>query len=608
MALEIFRLVGSIFVDNDAANESLQKTDEKASSVGNNLLAGVGKAAKFGSAVVAGAGAAVGAIVKVAEGTASTCDVIDKMSQKIGISREAYQEWDYICSQSGMDVNKLQAGMKTLTSKMVDASNGSDKACEAFKALGLSVTDSEGNLKSQESMMNETISALQGMDDETQRAAIANQLFGKAGSEMAPLLNSGAGAVDELTKKAHDLGLVLSDDAIDAGVSLTDTMDSLKRSFAAVGSKLGATLMPMVEKFAGYVIDSMPQITAIIEQMAPIITGLFEGLMPPLMDLAEQIFPIIVDLINTLLPIITEIVQAILPVFTDLLTMLLPPIIQIVEALLPPLLQLLQPILDLLSPILELLQPILDLITSLLDPIVQLINSCISPLIDIVTTMILSALGPAQDALGAVAEVLTGVFSDAFSAVGVVIETITGVFSGLITFITGVFTGDWQAAWNGISQIFSSIWEGIKGFFKIPINWIIGGINAFIRGINKIKIPDWVPIVGGKGFSIREIPLLAKGGVLEKGQTGFLEGNGAEAVVPLHDNKKWISAVARDMEGAVGGPASMDVLNDIKSMVQSILNDGLNFYIDKDKLVACTVSDYSKSLAQLELKHGRCGC
>jgi hypothetical protein len=73
---------------------------------------------------------------------------------------------------------------------------------------------------------------------------------------------------------------------------------------------------------------------------------------------------------------------------------------------------------------------------------------------------------------------------------------------------------------------------------------IISAINTFLGGLNKIKIPDWVPGVGGKGINIPLIPTLAKGGVLKKGQTGFLEGDGAEAVVPLEKNTGWVSKVA----------------------------------------------------------------
>ena len=85
------------------------------------------------------------------------------------------------------------------------------------------------------------------------------------------------------------------------------------------------------------------------------------------------------------------------------------------------------------------------------------------------------------------------------------------IFQGIIDFITGVFTGDWKKAWNGVKSIFSGIINGLAGIFKMPINFIIDGINGFLGGLNSIKIPDWVPVVGGKGFNIPTIPRLKVG-------------------------------------------------------------------------------------------------
>lgn len=94
-------------------------------------------------------------------------------------------------------------------------------------------------------------------------------------------------------------------------------------------------------------------------------------------------------------------------------------------------------------------------------------------------------------------------------------QSITQIFQGLIDFITNVFAGNWSGAWQGIVSIFSGIVSGIANIFKAPINAIISGINTFINGINGIKIPDWVPGVGGMGFSIPNIPMLATGGFTE---------------------------------------------------------------------------------------------
>lgn len=605
MALEIFRLVGSIFVDSDAANKSIQKTDDKASKVGETLLKGVGTAAKWSAGLLAGAGAVAGGITAAANATAANCDEIDKMSQKIGISREAYQELDFILSQNGMDVNKLQAGMKTLVSSMQSAKDGSDKATAAFDALGVSAVDADGNLRSQEDVFYDTIAALQGMSNEAERSALASQLFGKSATEMAPLLNSGADSMEELRQKAHDLGIVLNDDVVDAGVGLTDTMDQLKRSFSAVGANLGGVLMPVVQDVASFIIDNMPMIQSAVQQIAPVITALFQELVPPLLNLASSLLPMLISLFNAILPIVTQLITSIIPVIVQLLETLLPPVIQIVETLLPPLLALLQPILDLLSPLIELLQPILDLVVAVLDPIATLITDLITPLITIITDLIQKAMEPLRERFEIISQVISVTFSAAVAFVMSRVEAIKGVFTGVIQFIKGVFTGDWKAAWQGIQKIFSSIWEGIKSAFKIPINWIIDGINVFIRGINKIKIPSWVPVVGGKGFSISEIPELAQGGVLEKGQTGFLEGNGAEAVVPLHENKRWISAVAEDMDHAVGGwdSAVYTVLLDILAMLEQLT--GMRIVLDTGALVGGLADPMDRRLGQIKAQKAR---
>lgn len=123
-----------------------------------------------------------------------------------------------------------------------------------------------------------------------------------------------------------------------------------------------------------------------------------------------------------------------------------------------------------------------------------------------------------------------------------------------------------------VVDLFTSIGDSIKNGFKSAVNWIIEGINGFVRGVNKIKVPDWVPLVGGKGFAIKEIPLLEEGGVLERGQTGFLEGNGAEAVVPLDQNKKWISAVADTMSATMGGGETAVLLEAILEAIRDTNN------------------------------------
>ena len=106
---------------------------------------------------------------------------------------------------------------------------------------------------------------------------------------------------------------------------------------------------------------------------------------------------------------------------------------------------------------------------------------------------------------------------ESFSAgISAVMSAIQGIFQGLITFITGVFSGSWSQAWEGIKQIFGSAFDGLVALCKAPLNAVIAIINKAISGINGLglTIPEWVPILGGKSFSVNipTLPMLARGG------------------------------------------------------------------------------------------------
>lgn len=289
MAIEIFKLMGSILVNNDAANESISKTDEKAEGLGGKFVKGVGTAAKWGAAIVGAAAAGGAALFGMASKSAEATDRIDKLSNKIGISKQGFQEWDYIMGQNGMDVEKLQVGVKTLVTQMDAASSGSKNATEAFNKLGLSWQDGNGKLKNQEVMMNEAMLALAGMENGTEKARLATELFGKAGVEMMPMLNNGAEGIEELRQRAHDLGLVLGDDAVNAGVVLGDTIDDVKDSFSAITTKIGVSVMPMVQGFLDFILDKMPIIQVVLSVFFKGIEFLVSGVVNGLATFMENI-------------------------------------------------------------------------------------------------------------------------------------------------------------------------------------------------------------------------------------------------------------------------------------------------------------------------------
>jgi TP901 family phage tail tape measure protein len=145
-----------------------------------------------------------------------------------------------------------------------------------------------------------------------------------------------------------------------------------------------------------------------------------------------------------------------------------------------------------------------NMIGNAIQAVLPVIESIIMVILSVVSTV-----GP--PILAAIAQIAQNI--------GNVITSIQGVFEGLIQFITGVFTGNWSSAWEGVKAIFSNAFSALVELCKIPINAVIGVINGAINGINSIlgsvtTIPEWVPVVGGKGFSMQlpTIPMLAKGG------------------------------------------------------------------------------------------------
>ena len=248
-------------IDDQNAIKKLKNADKTARENAKSLDKVKTAAVNVGKAMVVGIGAAAATLTTMAFKAAEATDRIDKMSQQLGLSRQGFQEWDYVLSQNGVSIDSMKGGMKTLTNMTDDLRKGTATATDAFGRLGISMEDLEG--KTQEETFNMVVNSLQGVEDEAQRAAIANDLLGRSGADLAPLLNAGADSAENLKQQARDLGLVLSDEAIDSGVEFTDTMDTLKRSFGTLASEIGVAVMPIMQNMAEWLMDNMPEIKRI---------------------------------------------------------------------------------------------------------------------------------------------------------------------------------------------------------------------------------------------------------------------------------------------------------------------------------------------------------
>lgn len=308
--MELFKLYGNILIKNEEANNSLHNTQKDAIETAKSFekmavsgtdsgskLSGVFKGVQDGlgafgielsdSAVLVGtwAVAAVAAVAEVTkklyELTSQTADYgdnIDKMSQKLGLSTDAYQKWDYVIGLAGGDIDSMSAGFKSMTNTLADAQNGTESAIDKFTALGISMEDIQ-NLDS-EQMFEKVVASLQNMDDQTQKAAAANDLFGKSGQNLMPLLNQTNEETQKLIDTTSELGLVMSEDSVAASAKFKDTQDTIQAALDATTRSLGESLMPFFQRVLDWVMEHMPEIQNIITSAIDFIVGGIELISP----------------------------------------------------------------------------------------------------------------------------------------------------------------------------------------------------------------------------------------------------------------------------------------------------------------------------------------
>ena len=222
---------------------------------------------KIGSAIkkaiaAAGIGLAIKAAVDAGKkaweninAVAEYGDQIDKTSQKVGLSTEAYQRWDYAMQISGSSMADCTVGLKTLTNTYDDAINGTDTAVEKFDRLGLSMDDLAG--KSREDIFATVVGALQNVTDETEKAALANDFFGKSGQNLMPMFNMTNEQLAATMAEADEYGMIMSDDAVKAAAAFEDSLTKMKGTANGIKNRVFGALMPAVTSIMDGLSDSM---------------------------------------------------------------------------------------------------------------------------------------------------------------------------------------------------------------------------------------------------------------------------------------------------------------------------------------------------------------
>jgi phage-related protein/predicted nucleic acid-binding Zn-ribbon protein len=503
-----------------------------------NVGATVAKAAVAGIAAVgtAAAGAAVGAF-KLASSVGETADDLLTMSAKTGISTKQLQEMSYASRFVDVDLETMTGSMVKLTKSMDNAKGGGKDAQNAFKQLGISITDNKGHLRDAQTVWLEAIAALGKMPNETERNALAMKLFGKSAAELNPLIVAGADELNRLGKEANNVGAVLSDEALAAAGKFDDMMQTLEASSKGLVSTLGIAVLPGVQSVVNSIVGIIPQITNAIKSGnweaagqavstglngllqkltdalpglatmgSTIISNLVSGLMTAVTQSLPGITDAAVQLVNTLVGIIATNGPSLIDAGIKALATLISGILQALPQLLVAAIQILlalvngiseqlptlipvavQAILTMVQALIDNLPAILDaaikLILALVDGIMQALPEIYKKSPEIVISLINGIVDAIPKLVDAAIELLLSLVDFLLNNLDIVIEgsmkIIYAVTAGLVRAIPALLIGVMKVQKSIRDKIFDTDWLQVgKDIIMGIVNGIKGGVTA----------------------------------------------------------------------------------------------------------------------------------
>lgn len=496
--MNVFELFAKLSLDSSEYEQGL----DDAKSAGSNFGSVLATSARVGlTAVTAMGTAAVVAgsqFVDSANELAQYGDNIDKMSQKIGISAEAYQEWDAVMQHCGASIDQLRPAMKTLAT---EAQTGN----EAFQQLGIS--EEEVATLSQEDLFSRVIAGLQSMEEGTERTYIASQLLGRGSTELGALLNTSAEETQAMRDRVHELGGVMSDEAVKAAAGFQDQLQDMQTSFAGLKRSMMGNFLPslttvmsgLTEVFAGNYDQGLDQIS---EGIDAVVANLSE-VMPRLIEIGGKIIEslaeaIIVNLPN-ILPALVNVVMGIANMIIENLPLLIETgmqmILQIALGIAEALPDLMPTIVDVVITIVETLLDNIDLlieasvaiIVGLAEGLINALPRLIARIPEIIIKIVETLINNVPKLNDAAREIIASLVKGLLSLLGklgeAALEIILALAQGIVDLKDKIF--------ESATDIMTSFGDGILGFIDKAKTWGHDLINNFIGGI-KDKINDVV--------------------------------------------------------------------------------------------------------------------
>ena len=507
--------------ENTKALENLGKETDDAEKKSSKLGDTLGKAFKVGAeaaaaavTAVATAAAAVGKeLWNMATETASIGDTIDKNSQKVGLSTEAYQKWDYAMKICGTEMSAATTGLKTLTNKFDDAKNGTQSAVDIFDRLGLSMGEIQD--LSREDLFATVVKSIQNVESETEKAAIANDLFGKSGQDLAPMFNMTEEELNRLMDEADKYGMVMSEDAIEASAAFQDSLTKLQGTFQGFKNNIMVDILPGLTAVTNGISDMMTGDAAagsrisrgfqsILDEITtkiPMFSSLISTIAGTVLQSAPQILSAlangVLSSIPVLLPIATEVVSTLVTGMTSMLPDVVAAGIEIVLQLA-----------DSISSDLPTLIPIaIDALLTIIDALIsnadQLIDAAIQITLALANGLISCLPQLLEMAPVIIQKLVTAISENAPKLLEAAVEIILALALGIFENLPEILTAAYDIVKTlllGLGESFINMVEMggqlVEGFIEgwaDKFEWAWNKIKEWFSGvINKVK--DWLGI------------------------------------------------------------------------------------------------------------------
>ena len=521
-------------------------------SAGGKFSSAMGGVLKTGAAAIAGIGtAAIGAgtaLTGAAAGVASYGDHIDKMSQKMGLTAEAYQEWDAVMQHSGTSMDTMKSSMKTLA-------NAAETNNKAFKELG--ITENDLKNMNQQQIFEATIAGLQNVEDDTQRTYLAGKLLGKGATELGALLNTSAEDTQAMRDRVHELGGVMSDEAVKNSAAFQDSLQDLQTSFTGVKNSVMSEMLPsftsVMDGLASLVVGeegAKEKITAGIQGIVSNISEAMPQLVEGFSTLAEALLEVAPELITTLAQGILDAIPELLPTLVEVVGQIGSNLIE----LLPQLVEVgLQVIVELANGIAESLP---DLIPTIVDTMLTIVDTLIDNIDMLIDAAIAIIVGLAEGLVEALPQLIERLPEIIVAIVEGLVENAPKLLEAAVQIIVALTTGLIESLPELIAHLPEIIVAIVNGIINLAGDMVEAG-KALVDGIWKGIKENWDSIVS----NVKEL-----GGKLVDSVKGFFK-IGSPSKLFADEVGQWIP------EGvAVGIEANADSVN---GAVEEMVNDAL---------------------------------